>query len=210
MTAWDVTKEVAGFTKDLATAAAAITAIVVSVKGLATWKRQLKGNAGFDLAKRVLNAVYRFRDAIWVFRSPMMTAGELAAGLEISLRGAKEENPYPTKAQKDQAAEAGAFQSRWERLREAQMKVHDVSLEAQALWGRQFSDMFHELGVLSGELSYASTRYLGRHRRAMSEREDERITKVIWASGDDEDDFAKRLTATIEKIESAITPHLKI
>ncbi len=62
--------------KDIALIAAAIIAIYVGIKGLGTWRRQLRGNTEYTLAKNVLTAIYELREAIssvrfWIsFHSP--------------------------------------------------------------------------------------------------------------------------------------------
>jgi len=50
--------------KDTVTCLAALVAAYVAITGLQTWKRQLTANAEYDLARRVLVAVYKVRDAI--------------------------------------------------------------------------------------------------------------------------------------------------
>src|SRR5215216_7272461 len=50
--------------KDLCTGAAALVASYVALAGLDTWKKQLTANAERELARRVLIAVYKVRDAI--------------------------------------------------------------------------------------------------------------------------------------------------
>jgi hypothetical protein len=51
-------------TKDIVTIIATSIAAVVAITGLQTWRKQLKGNAEYELARDILVAVYRVRDAI--------------------------------------------------------------------------------------------------------------------------------------------------
>ena len=58
--------------KDAVLTGAAIIAGYVGLKGLGTWRRQLKGNTEYELAKSLLKAVYELREAIVSARFPGM------------------------------------------------------------------------------------------------------------------------------------------
>lgn len=59
-----IIKEIVSVAKDIILAFAAIVASYVGIKGLGTWRRQLKGNAEYELAKNILTAIYELREAI--------------------------------------------------------------------------------------------------------------------------------------------------
>src|SRR3989304_91489 len=65
------------FVKDIVTLISLAVAALVAIKGLQTWRRQLKGTADYDLAKRLLKAAYRLRDALQAVRNPFMSSGEV-------------------------------------------------------------------------------------------------------------------------------------
>jgi hypothetical protein len=50
--------------KDIVTILATVTATIIAYAGLQTWKKQLRANAEYDLARRVLIAVYKVKDAV--------------------------------------------------------------------------------------------------------------------------------------------------
>ncbi len=56
--------EVISVVKDIVLSGAAITGAVVAVKGLGTWQRQLKGQSEYELSRRILVTVFKYRDAI--------------------------------------------------------------------------------------------------------------------------------------------------
>ncbi len=58
---------------------AAITGAVVAVKGLGTWQRQLKGQSEYELSRRILVALFKYRDAITGVRHPAMWAYEMSS-----------------------------------------------------------------------------------------------------------------------------------
>ncbi|MCD4813731.1 hypothetical protein K8S19_08585 [bacterium] len=51
-------------------------AIAVAITGLNTWKRQLKGKFEYDLCRRILVTLFKYRDAIDGVRHPFMYASE--------------------------------------------------------------------------------------------------------------------------------------
>jgi len=63
--------------KDIIFIGVGITGAVVAVKGLGTWQRQLKGQSEYDLSRRLLVALFKFRDAINGVRNPMMLGHEI-------------------------------------------------------------------------------------------------------------------------------------
>jgi hypothetical protein len=75
--------------KDVATAGAAIVAAVVAVLGLRAWRRQLRGQTQYELARRLLRAVYRVRDEIQGVRNPVIMASEFET--------ARHETQFPPK-----------------------------------------------------------------------------------------------------------------
>src|ERR1043165_8584989 len=95
--------------KDIATGLATLAAAYVGLVGLDTWKKQLTANAERELARRVLIAVYRVRDAINDCRFPPVTHDDLEATKKLhELQVAK--------------------------LDEAQARLDAELLEAEAVW----------------------------------------------------------------------------
>ena len=88
------------------TALAAISAVLVGIAGLQTWRRELRGRSDFSLAKDVLRAVYRVRDEIGRVRDSSMFPSEW---VDRPDRDPK----TPISNPKDVEY---AYQSRWDRL----------------------------------------------------------------------------------------------
>src|SRR5215212_10812739 len=70
------------FIKDLVTVFATVIGGGIAIYGLVAWKRQLRGRTEYELARRVLRAVYKVRDAIQGVRNPLQSAGEIEASLK--------------------------------------------------------------------------------------------------------------------------------
>jgi hypothetical protein len=63
--------------KDLILCGAAIAGAVIAIKGLNTWKRQLKGQSEYELSRRLLVTLFKYRDAINGVRHPAMFGYEM-------------------------------------------------------------------------------------------------------------------------------------
>ena len=61
----------AAFWKEIVVAGAAVAAACIAYLGLAAWKKQLHGRSGYELARRLLRAVYSVRDRIVRVRTPL-------------------------------------------------------------------------------------------------------------------------------------------
>src|SRR5689334_8252445 len=69
-------KDVVSLVRDILTCCAALFAAGIAFLGLRTWRAQLKGKTEFELAQRLLQSVYKVRQAIAVVRHPWMSVAE--------------------------------------------------------------------------------------------------------------------------------------
>src|ERR1700742_3136479 len=119
--------------KDSVTTLAAVVALYIAWQGLTTWRRQLGGQQSHDLARRLLVGVYQERNALRSVRNPMMFPSEM---------------PMPTPEQVAQMNDRQirffgrreAYLARWTRVTEAGGTLEVDMLEAEALWGNEFSE----------------------------------------------------------------------
>jgi hypothetical protein len=100
--------------KDIITGLAAIAAAYVAFVGLQTWKRQLTANAEYQLARRVLVAVYKVSDAI---NNCRIFASEM-------------DSEVVDVTQK-------IHDSKFDKLDEEQASLDVELLEAEAVWGSE-------------------------------------------------------------------------
>jgi hypothetical protein len=56
--------------KDLVLVVTAVIASYVALKGLSTWRRQLRGQSEYELAGRFLKSLFLFRDSLKNVRNP--------------------------------------------------------------------------------------------------------------------------------------------
>jgi hypothetical protein len=106
----------------LATVALAVAAFI----GLFAWRRQLSGTANYDLTRRILLDVYKFRDSLQAIRVSILFDYEFA------------ERPGRNPGIPDRAADYRyLYEKRLERLAEASRSLETSLREAEVLWGPQ-------------------------------------------------------------------------
>ena len=195
--------------KDFLTSLSLVVAGVVAIAGLRTWRRQLKGTTEYELARRVVKAAYRLRDAIDKLRSPLITAAETASalketGIEIT---AKDPNPHA-------AQSYAVYQVRWKPIADAFHDLELEALEAEALWGRTVRDtimdlrrsvnkLFSALDLILRQESNPDAGILDRPTR-------EAFEKIIYRMSEKQEDdpYSLDLLNRIAAIEELMKPHL--
>lgn len=195
--------------KDLIVAGAAITAAIVAVKGLDTWRRQLKGHSEYELSRRILVTLFKYRDAVNGVRHPAMWNSEM---------------PKPSDEEKE-SMDAGqirfygtskAYQARWEKVQDERTSLYADLLEAEAIWGDKLNNHFKEVFGLEHELLTQIRLYLEQINPEVPEHSKEAIRKVdkkkrdimYDKSGEEPDEFKSDLITAIKKIEVYLKPKL--
>jgi hypothetical protein len=197
-------------TKDVIVGVAAIVASVVAVKGLSTWRRQLRGEIDYNLARRLLQIAYRYRDAIDGVRNPVMVLStEMPAPPEEKARTMSAEQILFYGRSK-------AYENRWDRVVQARALLYPELLEAEALWeNEKIRDCFAALLLLEHEL------YRGVQKQMQLESPDVSVEKkeavrdrfqgkrdVIFSSETD-DLYGKEFHDQVEKIAAKLRGHLQ-
>jgi hypothetical protein len=193
--------------KDAILALAAIVAGYVGLMGLSTWRRQLKGNAEYLLAKSVLKAVYELREAIKGARFPVMTYFRDPDMPEEKLKDLSEQ-------EKKWHAIAQAFRQRWEPVPKAKANLDEAVLEAEVVWGPRIAEKTALLNGLLAELLGAIEDYLDSQNPHLVQEKPEpgelkARREIMYARGDaSKDEYLRRLLATIRGIEDELRPHI--
>ncbi len=196
--------------KDVALVGAAITGAIVAVKGLSTWKKQLRGQSEYELSKSILVTLLRYRDAIDGVRNPGMWAAEM---------------PYPPaeQAEKMNAQEIQfygrfeAYKARWERVQEQRTELYPNLLEAEAIWGKELKDLFGRIFSLEHELLIQVRHCLDLEnpktpeaRREAIIKFDEKRREVLYDDlGEEPDEFKSDVQSAIVEIEAYLKPKLQ-
>ena len=201
--------EVITLLKDVILAGAGITGAVVALKGLDTWKRQLKGQSEYELSRRILVTLFKYRDAINGVRHPAMWPHEMPTPLEDE---AKTMSP-------DQIRFYGtskAYQARWDKVQKERTALYADLLEAEAIWGNELKNLFKKVFDLEQELFTCIRHYIELINPDADEDSKEAIRKIDEKKRDimyddlseEPDEYKQDLISAIEDIEKYLKPKL--
>lgn len=196
--------------KDVILAVAAITGIVVAVKGLGTWQQQLRGQTEYDLSRRILVNLFKYRDAINGVRHPAMWSYEMPSPPENEAKkmNSKQLHFYST---------SKAYQARWDKVQTHRTSLYADLLEAEAIWGNELKGLFTVIFDLEHELFMRISNHLV-CIDPETDKETRKAIRVIEKEGrdiiydklrDEGDEFKKDLMKGIEDIEKYLKPKLK-
>ena len=188
---------------------AAITGSIVAVRGLSTWKKQTKGHADYELARRILISLFRLRDAIDAVRHPMMWAHEIPLPPEDQAAN-MEQNKI------DHYGRTQAYQARWDRVQKERTNLYADLLESEALWGLELKTLFGDISSLQHELWLCVHRYLeisdpdtdAETRKALRDIKNSERNILYDNLSESGDDFKNEMHAAIERIEAYLKPKL--
>lgn len=190
--------------KEVAVTAAAVTGAIVALLGLSAWKRQLIGNAEYDIARRYLLALYQLRDSVASTRYPMMTSGEVAA----AIREKKWDVPPPTVL--DNSAYAAAYELRWKHVMEAKRNLLVVGWEAEVVWGHKATELLKPIWRSVAELRSAIQQHIdGREPRDREESERAFLTLFSTGGSGESDQFSHAFDMSVKAVEEFVRPHLR-
>lgn len=194
--------------KDLVLAVCAVIAAGAAWRGLNTWKRQLRGQTEYELARRVLRAAYKFREGIKGVRSPVMWGHE---------------RPQPPEGDASASSSEGkqwfgtfkAYEKRWERVFEARTELEAELLEAEAVWDAEVRKSFDPLFDLENELYFHTMEYLDglnpdSRTPEMTSEEKRQKREVLYARGNPQkDEFLQKMNQAVNEIDAVLKPHLR-
>jgi hypothetical protein len=132
---WSLTKEVVTTIGTVATIIGTIGALIIGVIGLSTWRRQLKGTAEYEVAKRAVLLARQVCDAMQAVRNPMLylRKEEVEAGRSLE-------------------DEQRIYEKRLNRLLERWTELQTLALETGVIWGEEAERRFDPIRDLIGTL----------------------------------------------------------
>jgi hypothetical protein len=185
---------------NLLIAGAAVAGAVIAGMGLNTWKRQSKWEISQDLAKRILVAIYEYRNSLYSVRHPAMSNQEM----EIS---EEQYTGIQSGGDKWRAGTINAYANRWDNHNESQVKLDSLVLEADAFWGDDLRKLLEPIRKLEKELFSYIRIHIDAHLRGNTEiaKEYRKIIKesrdILYDSLSDEDEFRVDFTNQLNLIE---------
>src|SRR5450830_703379 len=204
MSSLEITQTVAA----VVTAGAAAGGVIVAIRGLKSWRDQAIGQSEYEVAKRLLRAVYELRESLEAVRNTFIAVGEMAvaykeAGLE----------PKNGKFTEDDRTNDLVFERRWKRVNEALAKLRPELMEAEVLWGTIIRETFVDLNRRVSELYVALTQYARYSKQqahnSLTQAIVEHAEPTIWAGLETPDKFAVALAQSVARFEQILRPHLK-
>jgi len=187
---------------EILTTLSVIIGVIIAILGLGEWKKQLKGNTEYELARRVLIKTFKVRDAFQQVRHPFMSLKKEEG----------EEDLVP--------AEQREFQIRLDKLRTEWSELYVEILETEALYGVEQRKIFEDLISCKSELESQIWLYFwlkgayagpGATVDDNPERVQENREKVFQQSKDpDKDKVSKKLNEAVSEIENFFRPKLKL
>lgn len=196
--------------KDIVLSGAAITGAVVAVKGLGTWQRQLKGQSEYELSRRILVTVFKYRDAINGVRHPAMWAYEMPSPPEHESKTMSQEQIRFYGISK-------AYQTRWAKVQNERTFLYADMLEAEAIWGNELNNLFKKVFDLEHELFTRIRHYIEliNPDTSMASKEaigkiDEKKRDIMYDNLTEEpDEYKQELISAIKDIEKYLKPKLR-
>ena len=174
---------VIGIVRDLIVIGAAIVGMYVGLSGLKTWKRQLRGAARLEIARRAIRALRGLQSAVVNARIYFIHVDFVRSGGTSRLSEKLGERPDPDRMERD------AIEAFWK----AHAAFRLSSDEASDLIGQTAEELMQDVQVALGGFQFAlvARRFRGDPKVAAPMRE--------AASGDKADEFDRKLNAAIEK-----------
>lgn len=194
--------------KDIVLTLTAITGAIVAMKGLSTWKRQISGQANYNLSKSLLINLFKYRDIINSIRHPFMSGSELQqpSQEELAKMDEKQVRFYGTHK---------AYEARWKRIAEVRAEIYANLIEAEALWGDEISKLWEEIAKKEHDLLIALRDCLeflnpdvDRRDKEYLKDEHRNVRRVVFSSGND-DKFKSEFESKLDEMTSYIKQKLK-
>ena len=200
------TLEIISAIRDILLGGAAIVTAVVAVKGLESWRRELKGKTEFETAKGMIKATYKLRDELSNCRSPLIRAYEFPDFYKGSTG--------KHSAEEEAEAWANVYEKRWEPVWKAIQDFDVQTLEAEALWGKDVREKTDELRQCARELNTAIEAVISNKASGGQDFQSDRnfgkeMGRKVSAVKESENPLSQKIVRSIRNIENFVRPHLK-
>jgi len=194
--------EIGALLANVVLAGAAVAAACAAWVGLNSWKKEKAWQEDFELARKLLVALYVRHDAVRIVRNPFGWSHEEEVDedtpeSERKLRGL--ENKY---------------EKRLTVLWEAEKDMRALMLEAEAIWGKELNRCEDKLRAIEVELRVTIEEFLDFYRPIFetqnSQEERERrvaVRRIIYGVGSS-DEFGARYQTAVEGVESYLREKL--
>ncbi|WP_368879573.1 hypothetical protein [Proteus mirabilis] len=150
------------FFKDLTGIAVSLVGIYVAVSGLYTWKKQLKWKEDHQLAKDILVTLTKYQNAIHQVRNPFIFEYE-------KMKVSNDIRQAYTSEQVEFIEYESAYVERLKPVSQYHSELQALSIEADALWNKNITDLLKEIFNLELKLALAISSHLSTMNPKISE-----------------------------------------
>jgi hypothetical protein len=187
-------KDIAAIFSGFATFAA-IIGVWIAWRGLKSWRDQLTGRTEYELARRLLRAVYRVRDGIRSVRNHGIVPAEVAVASAEA--GIEHDNSRIDFSNEQICA---VYNRRWQHLASVLSDLDVEALEAEVLWEQKAVERLRPLRQCVSKLRtnlYLYLRGLQNPTQRATAQRSEQIDKIIYEFSEDpnEDEFTAGVSA---------------
>jgi hypothetical protein len=202
----------ASFAKDSILALAAITASVVALIGINTWRKELRGKVEYDIARRLLRSIYKICEDISIVRQPMVTTQEAVSALMAE--GKEPKDSFEALGKEGMLA---VYDRRWKYVSDDLSELREEYMEAKAIWGERATIAVKPFLKSVSMLRFYVGEHLGNIQREEDNYADEKEFKKqirdAIMSIDEEDKepvtkYGKELKLSLSCVESFLKPYL--
>ena len=194
--------------RDVLLGAAAAATATFAYLGLSSWRKELKGKSEYQLAKDVLKAIYKVREAFKIVRNPAVYSYEYPDDMINPHGHLKREYEYE--------GVAHVYQKRWEKMAEAFQEIEDLHLDAQVEWGPEYQDVIRKLRRCRVDLQIAIQTMLERKKdprvgeaTGTDESAEERSVLYNMGEASKHDKFTPEIAEAIDEFEKWLRPKIK-
>jgi hypothetical protein len=194
--------------KNIAPVIGATIASFVAVRGLNTWREQLRGKVKHDAATTLLGAVFHLREAINNVRNPYMSAAEISVSMqELGVDAQYGDEDWNRKSS------GAVYQKRWSSIVDSMANLNVDAIEAEVIWGDDIKTILSPIRKQISDLNYSITIYLRGlndvFRGRAGDKTFERVEKTVfgWFEAEN-DDFSQEPKSNIEKIDKFLRPYI--
>ncbi len=189
--------EIISIIRDFVVAGAAVATVCLAHRGIKNWIVELRGRTSFEVARGLMLATYKLRDAIRSCRSRLIQGREFPDGYDHLKATPEQEHDGWTHV----------YKNRWVPVFEALQDFDARGLEAEALWGSEFRNSTVKLRKPINDL------YLAIESNFENDfRKDPEFAKTIrstmFAKSDAGDQLSQSITEAIDEIEKKVRPHM--
>ncbi len=182
---------------DVVTMVSLLIGACVAVTGLNTWKRESRSRINFDLARRCLISLYRFRSVVFNFQ--LKAWSDIGLVSDVLGLAADEIDTITTQ-----------LNTEFEHVRRCREEIMVSVFEARAVWGKEIADEIEKVLRASSKLELQVIRYSGALRRKHKQGMDHAMDIIIEFDENVGGSILNILNAQITKVEQVLGDKTRI